>query len=207
MTFLVLNYFFDKNLFNFYNFFFVLFSNFCVMTSLASIYMKNPIFSLIFLIINYISSAILMLFFGLQLLAFVFLLVYVGAISILMLFTLMLLNLKIIFYKNINYVFVLIFFFFFFLIQLILFFHKNTFLLFYYTEILSTDWFSIIFFKNEIHNLGVELFVNNKDLVFLSAIFLFLILIASINIVSSVKYSKKQYLDVQLKNINKNIKK
>ena len=65
----------------------------------------------------------------------------------------------------------------------------------------------MIFFKNEINSFGVELFVNNKDLIFLSAIFLFLILIASINIVMSVKYSKKQILNIQLKNVNKIIKK
>lgn len=207
MTFLTLNYFFDKNLFNFYNFIFVLFSNFIGINCLFSIYLKNPVFSLIFLIINYISSSILMLVFGLQLIAFVFLLIYVGAISILLLFTLMLLNLKVIFYKSVNYVYFLFFIITIIFLQLILFSCKDLLLLFYYAEVDSVNWFSIIFFKNEIQNFGLEIFVINKDLVFLSTIFLFLILIASINVVMSVKYSKKQLLDIQLKNVNKNIKK
>lgn len=207
MTFLILNYFFDKNLFNINNFIFVLFSNFLCMNAVLSVYMKNPIFSLIFLIINYLIAASLMLLLGLQFLVFVFLLVYVGAISILLLFTLMLLNLKIIFYKNINYSYFIFLIITILFIQLLLFISKYFFLSFNYVEIITESWFSTIFFKNEIENFGFELFVTNKDLVFLSAIFLFLILVAAINIVVSVKYSKKQILDLQLKNVNKNIKK
>ena len=206
MTFLTLNYIFDKNFFNFWNFFFVLLSNFLGINCMLSFYVKNPIFSLIFLIINYLFAAVMMLFFGVQFLVFIFLLIYVGAISILMLFTLMLLNLKIIFYKNINFTHFILFFVLILILEVILFYHKDFFSLFYYTQNSSVDWFSIYFFKNEISIFGTQLFLNNKDLIFLSAIFLFLVLIASINIVLNLKYSKKQSLSLQLKNINKIIK-
>lgn len=206
MTFLVLNYFLDRNLFNFWNIFFIFFSNFLGITCVLGFYVKNPIFSLIFLIISYLNAAVLMLFFGMQFLVFVFLLVYVGAVSILLLFTLMLLNLKIIAYKNVSFKYFVLFFILIVFLEIVLFYYKDYFLLFYYAEVHSCNWSSAVFFKNEIKSFGLELFVNNKDLVFLSAIFLFLVLIATVNIVLTTKYSKKQKLDLQLKNINKIIK-
>ena len=206
MTFLVLNYLFDSNLLNPWHIFFVFFSNFLGINSVLCFYVKNPVFSLLFLIINYIIAAILMLSFGMQFLVFVFLLVYVGAVSILLLFTLMLLNLKIIFYKNISFKCFTYFFVFILFLEFVLFLFKDYVSLFYYAEIVSINWFSTVFFNNEINVFGAELFINNKDLIFLSAIFLFLVLIASINVVLTVKYSKKQALNIQLKNINKNVK-
>lgn len=207
MTFLVLNYFVDNNMLNFWNIFFFFFSNFLGVNSVLCFYVKNPVFSLIFLIINYLMAATFMLIFGMQFLVFVFLLVYVGAVSILLLFTLMLLNLKIIFYKNVTFKYFFYFCIFVLFFEFFLFFYKDFFNLFYYFDVNSVNWFSTVFFKNEIANFGIELFLFNKDLVFLSAVFLFSILIASINIVLTIKYSKKQSLSNQLKNLNKNIKK
>lgn len=205
MTFLVFNHLFGFHYF-FWHLYFILSSNLLCITCILCFYVKNPVFSLIFLIMSYLNAAILMLFFGMQFLVFIFLLVYAGAISILLLFTLMLLNLKIIFYKNVSFKYFILFFIIIIFFEIILFFYKDYFLLFYYAEITAPDWFSIVFFKNEIESFGVELFLNNKDLVFLSAIFLFLILISSINVVLTVKYSKKQKLELQLKNINKIMK-
>ena len=70
--------------------FILLFSAFMV------IFVKNPIHSILFLILVFFGAAGLLLLIGADFLAMVFLVVYVGAIAVLFLFVVMLLNIKII---------------------------------------------------------------------------------------------------------------
>ena len=65
-------------------------------------FMKNPIYSLMLLILNYSLVSFIFIFNGVVFLGLVFMLVYVGAVSMLLIFTLMLLNLRIIYFKSSN---------------------------------------------------------------------------------------------------------
>ena len=57
---------------------------------------KNPIYSAFFLILSFCNSCNILLFLGLDYLALTTLLIYIGAISILFLFVLMLINLGVV---------------------------------------------------------------------------------------------------------------
>ena len=68
--------------------FFVLFSAFMVIRA------KNPVYSVFFLILVFCNSAGLLLLLNLDFFALIFLIVYVGAIAVLFLFVVMMLNIK-----------------------------------------------------------------------------------------------------------------
>ena len=68
--------------------FFVLFSAFMVIRA------KNPVYSVLFLILVFCNSAGLLLLLNLDFFALIFLIVYVGAIDVLFLFVVMMLNIK-----------------------------------------------------------------------------------------------------------------
>jgi len=68
--------------------FFVLFSAFIVIRA------KNPVYSVLFLILVFCNSAGLLLLLNLDFFALIFLIVYVGAIAVLFLFVVMMLNIK-----------------------------------------------------------------------------------------------------------------
>lgn len=68
--------------------FFVLFSAFMVIRA------KNPVYSVLFLILVFCNSAGLILLLNLDFFALIFLIVYVGAIAVLFLFVVMMLNIK-----------------------------------------------------------------------------------------------------------------
>ena len=68
--------------------FFVLFSAFMVIRA------KNPVYSVLFLILVFCNSAGLLLLLNLEFFALIFLIVYVGAIAVLFLFVVMMLNIK-----------------------------------------------------------------------------------------------------------------
>lgn len=67
----------------------ILISSFFVLSS------KNPVHSVLFLILVFLSSSGLLLYFGAEFIALIFIIVYVGAIAVLFLFIVMMLNIKI----------------------------------------------------------------------------------------------------------------
>jgi NADH-quinone oxidoreductase subunit J len=67
------------------------------------ILLKNPVHSLFSLLISIISSICVLLLIKVEFLAYVFLIVYVGAIAILFLFVIMMLNIKVSNDKLIDY--------------------------------------------------------------------------------------------------------
>lgn len=77
----------------YYSYFFLLL---VLAASLMVILSKNPILSVFFLILAFILSAVLLLLLGVEFMAVVLLMVYVGAISVLFLFVVMLLNLRLV---------------------------------------------------------------------------------------------------------------
>lgn len=66
-----------------------------ILLSISVIVTKNPIFSILFLIGLFITIALYLMMLGLNFIGLSYLLVYVGAVSILFLFILMLINIRI----------------------------------------------------------------------------------------------------------------
>ncbi len=129
-------------------------------------------------------------------------LVYIGAISILLLFTLMLLNIKIIYYKafNINYIYAIILLLI--LIEVFFFYMKNDII---YKEVdFYINWFKIFNKKSDLYTIGIELYTYNASLVLFSALILLASLIVSVNIVNNIKTSNKQEMYIQTKKYSKN---
>ena len=78
----------------------LIFCTLLISSSFMVILSKNPIYSAFFLILSFCNSCNILLFLGLDYLALTTLLIYIGAISILFLFVLMLINLGVIELRN-----------------------------------------------------------------------------------------------------------
>ena len=76
------------------DFLFYLFSSFALISGVMVIQAKNPVHSVLFLILVFFNSAGLLIMLGLDFFAMIFLVVYVGAIAVLFLFVVMMLNIK-----------------------------------------------------------------------------------------------------------------
>ena len=168
--------------------------------------MKNPIYSLIFLMLNYSIAGFLFVYSGLPFVGLIFVLIYVGAVSVLLVFTLMLLNLRSIYYKaeeNFKfYNFISLIF----LIEFLCFYVTlNNYDISFFDYYLYTDWFKILFIKSDFVNISYEIIIYNSEILVIVALLLLVILVASVNMVITIKDSKKQEKYSQIKNYNKNI--
>lgn len=73
---------------------FYLFSSSTLISGVLVIQARNPVYSVIFLILVFFNAAGLLVLLGLDFFAMIFLVVYVGAIAVLFLFVVMMLNIK-----------------------------------------------------------------------------------------------------------------
>jgi len=76
-------------------FLFYTFSCLIVSSAVMVIIVKNPVHSVLFLILAFISAAILLLLLEVEFISLIFIVVYVGAIAVLFLFVVMMLDIKI----------------------------------------------------------------------------------------------------------------
>jgi NADH:ubiquinone oxidoreductase subunit 6 (subunit J) len=83
-------------MFTFESILFYLFSSIALIASIMVINAKNPVHSVLFLILVFCNSAALFILLGVEFLAITFIIVYVGAIAILFLFVVMMLNIKLV---------------------------------------------------------------------------------------------------------------
>ena len=74
---------------------FYLFSSMTLLSGIMVIQARNPVHSVLFLILVFFNAAGLLVLLGLDFFAMIFLVVYVGAIAVLFLFVVMMLNIKI----------------------------------------------------------------------------------------------------------------
>jgi len=79
-----------------YNLFFILFSLGSVLSAVCVIFSKNPVHSVLFLMLSFINVSCLFILLGCEFLGFLFVMVYVGAITVLFLFVVMMLNMRVI---------------------------------------------------------------------------------------------------------------
>jgi NADH-quinone oxidoreductase subunit J len=75
-------------------FFFCIFSSLALLSSTLVIVSKNPVYSVLFLILTFCNVSSLLFMLNLEFLPITFLVVYVGAIAVLFLFVIMMLNIK-----------------------------------------------------------------------------------------------------------------
>jgi NADH-quinone oxidoreductase subunit J len=73
---------------------FSIFSSFALLSSILVITSKNPVYSVLFLVLAFCNVAMLLFLLSLEFLPITFLVVYVGAIAVLFLFVLMMLNIR-----------------------------------------------------------------------------------------------------------------
>ena len=78
------------------NFLFFFFSFLILLSSLMVVVVQNSVYSVLFLVLSFVSSAGLLLIFECEFLALMFVIVYVGAIAVLFLFIVMMLDIKIV---------------------------------------------------------------------------------------------------------------
>jgi len=77
------------------NFFFLIFLSLIIISAVMVISVKNPVHSVLFLILSFISSSGLLFYLESEFIPFIFIVVYVGAIAVLFLFVVMMLDIKI----------------------------------------------------------------------------------------------------------------
>ena len=85
------------------DFFFIFFSFLSIFSSFCVILSKNPLHSVIFLIFVFCNVVLILLLQGIDFLAMVFLIVYIGAIAVLFLFVVYMLNIKLIEINELNW--------------------------------------------------------------------------------------------------------
>tara|TARA_E500000178_G_C16810710_1_gene656814 strand:- start:29 stop:613 length:585 start_codon:yes stop_codon:yes gene_type:complete len=76
------------------NIFFLLFASITVLSCIAVISSRNPVHSVLFLILAFVNSSGIFVLAGAEFLAMILLIVYVGAVAVLFLFVVMMLNIS-----------------------------------------------------------------------------------------------------------------
>lgn len=163
-----------------------------VISSLG-IFVANPIQSLLWLILVFLLSSVILIKLGSEFLAILLIVVYVGAISVLFLFVIMLLNIRKVELYNYYINFLPIFFFIclFFLLEVLnVIFNKNSIINIVDYSIIDYHWINSLYYTSNIEVIGFLFF----DLYFYYFLFLsFILLIAllgTLMLLVSPKYSK-----------------
>lgn len=189
-------------IFNFLFLFLLLFCAICV------IFSKNPIHSILFLVLTFFSASGLLLLQNLEFLGMIFLIVYVGAIAVLFLFVVMMLNIRVIELKE-NFVkyfpilgiislafFFQIFFFFFDLIKFEIFcldfinFDKNS---------ITFSWVESYFYLPNVKVISHLLYVNFISIFWLGGLLLLVSMLGAISLtLNNTSNVKRQFIYKQI---------
>lgn len=157
-------------------------------TSYGVIAARNPVLSMLYLVVVFLQASLLFLLLGAEFLFVLFLIVYVGAVAILFLFVIMLLNLRVVENYNTFYnympigLFVGLYF-----ILFVLFFLSSDFLSpllldFSITESYSHSWVSFLFFKSNVYSIGELLYNYYNHFFVLAGLLLLLALLGVISL-------------------------
>lgn len=150
---------------------------------------RNPVLSMLYLVVVFLQASLLFLFLGAEFLFVLFLIVYVGAVAILFLFVIMLLNLRVVETYNTfyNYMPIGLFVAFYFLL-FILFFLASDFLSpllldFSLSENHSQNWVSFLFFKSNVYSIGELLYNYYNHFFILAGLLLLMALLGIITLI------------------------
>ena len=80
-----------------------------LISSILVVFAYNPVYSVLFLILSFLSSAAILFLFNVDFLGVLFIIIYVGAIAVLFLFVVMMLNIKIYSKQSFNFIPLIIF--------------------------------------------------------------------------------------------------
>lgn len=140
---------------NFENFFFIFFSSIILTSAIFVIYSSNTIYSIFFLILTFTNATGLLLISEIEFISIMLIIIYVGAITVLFLFIIMMLDINILINKNnFSYFPIILLISFIFSIETFIVFSKN-----------FTTYFNIIeksFFKN---NIIYKQFIKHFDII------------------------------------------
>nr|YP_011017712.1 NADH dehydrogenase subunit 6 [Griffithsia okiensis]WQF69535.1 NADH dehydrogenase subunit 6 [Griffithsia okiensis] len=179
---------------------FFIFSSFALLSSIMVISLTNPIHSVLFLILTFCNITFLLLLLGAEFFSFLIIIVYVGAIAVLFLFVIMMLNIKNL-DKEINFLFVIP------IILLMIFFNINYFFdisqnvnLLIFPNNFTLHWIYWIeenYNKNNIIIIGNSLYTYFSSLFILSGLILLVAMVGVIVLTmhqkTNLKYQKIEF--------------
>lgn len=150
------------------------------------VFAKNPIHSVLYLILIFINTICFFFLLGVEYLSFVFLIIYVGAIAVLFLFVVMMLNIKIIEYNEsfLKYLPIgglmlcLLFFEFYYIFDVELL--ENMHINFEFNDSVSLFWFDYIDESNPLLLFAVILYTYYSHLLVIAGLLLLLAMLGSI---------------------------
>jgi NADH-quinone oxidoreductase subunit J len=166
------------------------------LAGLLVIFSKNPVQSVLFLVVVFCLSAQLFVLLEVDFLAMVLIIVYVGAIAVLFLFIVMMLNIRVVELGEIlNRYFPLAA-----LVGFIIFF-EIIFSMYYsigytYSSLIYTDWYRSFLNHSNVVSLGLVLYTYFSPFLIISGILLLLAMISSIMLTLDVSNSSENTLNV-----------
>jgi NADH-quinone oxidoreductase subunit J len=175
-----------------------------LVSSIFVVCVKNPIHSVIFLIITFVNSSAMLLLLQLEFLAMVLVVVYVGAIAVLFLFVVMMLNVKIEESEDsiLNYLPIGLLLIFILGIELIIIIHKNIYIdVVYFTTYIN--WIDNVYAVSNTQSLGMLLYTYYFYLFIVSGIVLLVAMIGAI--VLTQVYYKSNKRQIIFDQVNKNM--
>ncbi len=154
-----------------------------ILSSLCVIYVSNPIQSLLSLIICFALSSMLFMILGIEFISLLIFLIYVGAIAVLFLFIIMMLNLKIVELRNyyLKYLPVGSFIIFFFFFELCFFIYIEFYHI--YDNVDFIEWIEFPSWSDNINLLGTLIYTHYSIFFFSLALILLVSMIGSIILV------------------------
>ncbi len=219
-----------NNFLNYYHFITIIISFFIIISSFMLILSVNPIHSLLFLVLIFILTTCMFLVFKVEFLSMLFLVVYLGAIIVLFLFVVMMLNIRIVALneKLITYFPISFFIIFCFFLQLLYvinedFIEDNSLILTtlnsnesnwlnLYNNMLNQDVFNQYFDKittvTNLHNISIMLYTESIYIFILGSIVLLVGMLGAIMLTlqKQQKTRRQEYYNQNLKNLTKAIK-
>jgi len=188
------------------NIFFFFFSSLSIIFSFFVIISKNPVHSILSLILVFFNAASLLIILGAEFLAMLFIIVYVGAVAVLFLFVIMMLNVKvtkltssIYRYLPISFIFGSIFFFEFFMLFYLDLVSVNTNYLYLFENNFVNEWSTSVAPVSNIVALGQLLYTYFSYLFILSGIILLVSMLGAISLTLHRRNDvKKQFIYKQI---------
>ena len=141
---------------------------------------KQPIQSLLSLILSFGMSSIIFMILGAEFLSLLIFIVYIGAIAVMFLFVIMMLNVKVVELRSfyLKYLPVGIFIILFFFFELFIYIYYDFF--YFFSDFFYINWINFIDFKGNIYLLGSIIYSNYFVLFLFLALILFISMLGSI---------------------------
>jgi NADH-quinone oxidoreductase subunit J len=186
---------------------FYIFSAFCLISTVFVIFSKNPVFSILFLIFTFFNVSCILFLFDFEFIPISFIVIYVGAIAVLFLFVLMMLNIKLteLLETSINFFPVILFIAIVFIFELASLMrlefnlinitdYKTIFFVFdvLQTELLQFPFFDFMFIHSNITTISLALFNDYLYCFILSGFVLLLAMISAITLTLQKRFIAKQ---------------